>query len=115
MGELVNKRCECERRARLLNVILKFTGVYACACILPVCLYEGKPAKLEDTNNPDWVPSLKMGYDVANSGGSLERYSRLQARCLKRRRADNSWCESETTVDKSNMTKRESGLSYFYK
>ena len=81
---------------------------------LPVC-YEGKLAMLEDTNTPDWVPSLRMGYCVVNSGGSLEWYTCLQARCIKRRWIDNSWCESETTGHESNVTRCESGMSYLYK
>lgn len=43
-------------------------------------LYTGKPATLQDCNNPDWVPTLKMGYDVPVAKESVERYSRLQAR-----------------------------------
>jgi hypothetical protein len=55
-------------------------------------LYTGKPATLQDCNNPGWVPTLKMGYDVPVAKESVERYSRLQAR--KRRRHDIDTAES---------------------
>lgn len=79
--------------------------------------YQGKPAILEDTNNPDWVPSLKMGYHVATSRDSHDRYTRLQTR-NKRRRIDAEnitsiaeW-ESEVIGCGSDMTGCESGMLY---
>ena len=55
-------------------------------------LNTGKPSTLQDCNNPDWVPSLKMGYDVRVSKETIERYSHLQAH--KRRRHDINTAES---------------------
>ena len=52
----------------------------------------GKPATLQDSTNPDWVPSLKMGYDTAISKDTFERYSRQQTR--KRKQIDIDTAES---------------------
>ena len=38
-----------------------------------------------DSTNPDWVPSLKMGYETLNTQDQ-ERYARLQLR--KKRKVD---------------------------
>ena len=52
----------------------------------------GKPAPLFEVSNPDWVPTLSMGYDLRI--GNVERYN-----CAKRRRLTTSVCnvpESES-------------------
>ncbi|KAJ8973109.1 hypothetical protein NQ317_006335, partial [Molorchus minor] len=40
----------------------------------------GKPAHIKDTTNPDWVPSLNMGYQQKSATASakkrIERYSK---------------------------------------
>ncbi|XP_022183201.1 uncharacterized protein LOC111042812 [Myzus persicae] len=45
----------------------------------------GKPAHYSDTKNPDWTPTLKMGY-IKNSGKAttpnLQRYKRAEKRLL---------------------------------
>ena len=42
----------------------------------------GRPAPLYDSTNPDWVPSLKMGYETSHTPDQ-ERYTRL---CLRKKR-----------------------------
>ena len=46
----------------------------------------GSPATLYDRSNPDWVPTLHMGYSVGecSSTRSVERYSRSAERARKR-------------------------------
>ena len=68
----------------LSSVIPIFTFIFA--------LNTGKPATLQDCNNLDWVPSLKMEYDVPVLKETIECYSCLQAR--KRRRHDIDTAES---------------------
>ena len=38
----------------------------------------GKPSKLFDTTNPDWVPTLKLGHDklIINTSKATARHSR---------------------------------------
>ena len=55
----------------------------------------GKPAQLYDCNNPDWVPSLKLGYERSQAPDQ-ERYTRLQVR-NKRRKVSTVDCT--TTVE----------------
>ncbi len=41
----------------------------------------GKPADLEDETNPDWLPTLNLGYQKhTDSQGKTERWSRRRAR-----------------------------------
>ncbi|XP_041362560.1 uncharacterized protein LOC121378453 [Gigantopelta aegis] len=40
----------------------------------------GKPSTLYDETNPDWVPSLNLGYKQCTSTDPGQRYSRLQNR-----------------------------------
>ena len=41
----------------------------------------GKPADLEDETNPDWLPSLNLGYTkFSDSHSQTERYGRRKAR-----------------------------------
>lgn len=90
---------------------------------LPACLQFtllGKPATLQDSNHPDWVPSLKMGYDVAISKDAFERYSRLQARKRKQVDVDTAesllllaGCESGTLCIKQNGCDTVYTLAFF--
>lgn len=45
---------------------------------------EGKPAALVDSLNPDWVPSLNMGYEKAVSSVStrVDRFKRTTRKIL---------------------------------
>ena len=45
------------------------------------------PSKLYDVNNPDWAPSLKLGYDI-HTAGSRERHERMTARRARKRAAE---------------------------
>ena len=47
----------------------------------------GKPAKLYDTTNPDWVPTLNLGHCEAKTGAdSLSRHDRSVGQATKRRK-----------------------------
>ena len=41
-------------------------------------VYVEEPVKLYDSTNPDWVPHLRMGYEV--EAPDKERYERLEQR-----------------------------------
>ena len=47
-------------------------------------MYIEEPAKLYDTTNPDWIPSVNMGY-TSYHGPDQERYKRAEQRAKKRR------------------------------
>lgn len=61
-----------------------------------------------DSTNPDWVPSLKMGYETPHTQ-DLERYNRLQLR--KKRKVDaaaedadlDTGVACQTDVDKADV------------
>ena len=57
-------------------------AIQYCVLIITCKINTGKPAVLEDDTNPDWVPSLKMGYEipVSVSADPVIRYARAQAR-----------------------------------
>ena len=45
----------------------------------------GSPSQLFDENNPDWAPSLKLGYETSSLGKrSTERYKRAADRMVKK-------------------------------
>ena len=46
----------------------------------------GKPVKLYDTTNPDWVPMLNLWHCEAKTGDSLSRHDRAVGRATKRRK-----------------------------
>ena len=49
----------------------------------------GKPSSIYDKDNPDWAPSLKLGYDCKKvKDSSPDRYNRAQERVEKRRRSE---------------------------
>ena len=49
----------------------------------------GKPSSIYDKDNPDWAPSLKLGYDCNKvTESSQERYNRAKERVVKRRRTE---------------------------
>lgn len=48
--------------------------------------HNGKPAALYDSTNPDWVPSLKLGYGEGGSNSSLARHDRAEKRGAKRKK-----------------------------
>ena len=50
----------------------------------------GFPCKLYDADNPDWAPSLKLGYDAGTSSKSRERYERAVERVARKRAIDES-------------------------
>ena len=45
-------------------------------------MYIEEPAKLYDTTNPDWVPSVNMGY-ASYHGPDQERYKRAEQRAKR--------------------------------
>ena len=49
-------------------------------------LFLGKPFKLFDTTNPDWVPTLKLVHDklTVNTSKATARYSRSKERSTKK-------------------------------
>lgn len=53
----------------------------------------GKPAKLFDETNPDWAPSLLLGYSAKNTDPS--RHRRLEKRRAEKRQADAEKREAE--------------------
>ena len=65
----------------------------------------GSPSQLYDENNPDWAPSLKLGYETSSLGKrSTERYKRAADRMVKKKarmdfasdiRVDNHFSETE--------------------
>ncbi|KAJ8977272.1 hypothetical protein NQ317_003974 [Molorchus minor] len=65
----------------------------------------GKPSKLEDRTNPDWIPSLHMGYEssILNPTISKERCDRLNKRKKLREEREQANLElqssSETSAD----------------
>ena len=41
----------------------------------------GRPAALYDYTNPDWIPSLKLGYETGSEvAAAMNRYDRKRAR-----------------------------------
>lgn len=46
----------------------------------------GKPANLNDINNPDWIPSLHMGYERNdNIEQKINRFERVKRRKVTKR------------------------------
>ena len=71
----------------------------------------GMPAKLYDSNNPDWAPSLKLGYNKTGTQAecSLGRYERAIQRNTRKRPAPtdighHSWY---TNTNRANITASE--------
>ena len=46
----------------------------------------GKPAALYDETNPDWVPSLKIGYGTDKSSEIVEASVRYHRKCVREKR-----------------------------
>lgn len=46
----------------------------------------GKPALYDDENNPDWIPTVNMGYKRSHSGSEADliRFKRYKGRCEKK-------------------------------
>ena len=51
-----------------------------------ICIVSGTPAALYDQTNPDWAPSVNMGYQ--GTPQSSKRYERAEERKLKKKRLD---------------------------
>ena len=67
-------------------------------------LFLGKPSKLFDTTNPDWVPTLKLGHDklTINTSKATARYSRSKERSTKKIKLEalsNKQKSSESSLD----------------
>ncbi|KAJ8928722.1 hypothetical protein NQ314_018687 [Rhamnusium bicolor] len=45
----------------------------------------GKPAELTDELNPDWAPSVNMGYDKTLNANRMERFERKRKRLAEAR------------------------------
>ena len=61
----------------------------------------GSPSSLWDTTNPDWVPSVSLGYTSTSTASVDARYLRAKARASKRWRVEVDGVE-EDGVETSN-------------
>lgn len=73
------------------------------------CFVLGKPAELEDVNNPDWIPSLKMKAEKSVNMSPLKRQLERHARCKSREIVNSiSFLESNASIEEneehSNIT-----------
>ena len=67
----------------------------------------GKPSSLYDSLNPDWVPSLKMGYDVG-CPNDLERYNRLvKRRQILERQVSNKRKKSDDDLEDGGNSEQD--------
>ncbi|KAF5271423.1 hypothetical protein FQR65_LT17613 [Abscondita terminalis] len=72
-----------KRREKWLNAIKREDFPESKQKNASVCskhFISGTPAELTDELNPDWVPTLNLGYDKQCSGTSSERYERNRKR-----------------------------------
>lgn len=67
----------------------------------------GKPAKLYDTTNPDWVPTLNLGHYEAKTGDSLIRHDRAVGRATKRRKLNEEQAIAKEERDNQQESIRE--------
>ena len=69
----------------------------------------GAPAKLYDVNNPDWAPSLKLGYksSQSTSGDSTQRYTRIVQRNSRKRAREEDNKEGEKRDDVEQRDERD--------
>ncbi|KAH7960963.1 hypothetical protein HPB49_025356 [Dermacentor silvarum] len=68
----------------------------SCSCkfgLTTVCSHVGKPAKLFDETDPDWAPSLLLGYSAMNTDPS--RHQHLEKRRAEKRQVDAEKQEAE--------------------
>ena len=65
----------------------------------------GCPSQLYDTTNPDWVPSINLGYVRTTSGSATSNawYSRALMRASKRQRV----CQSDEDVDEVEQNQQD--------
>lgn len=70
---------------------------------LHVCSYHfvsGRPSKLFESSNPDWAPSLHLGYsNNTNAAQSEERFDRRQRRTLTKLTSDSANAELKHSLD----------------
>uniref|UniRef100_A0A1X7U9K4 THAP-type domain-containing protein n=1 Tax=Amphimedon queenslandica TaxID=400682 RepID=A0A1X7U9K4_AMPQE len=76
---------------------------YTLVCSDP--FISGCPSQLYDTTNPDWVPSISLGYIRTASGPATSnaRYSRALMRASKRQRV----CESDKDADEVEQNQQD--------
>ena len=67
----------------------------------------GKRAKLYDTTNPDWVPTLNLGHCEAKTGDSLSRHDRAVGRATKRKKLNEEQAIAKEERDKQEERIRE--------
>ena len=67
----------------------------------------GKPAKLYDTTNPDWVPTLNLGHCEGKTGDSLIRHDRAVGRATKRRKFNEEQAIAKEERDNQQESIRE--------
>ena len=96
-----------ERQRKWLNAIHRSDINPASHRHVRVCsdhFITGQPSHLEDTGNPDWVPTRKLGYDTPRTFGSpdMRRHERMQNRRAKRTKLDMSEKES-SSVDQGEI------------
>lgn len=68
----------------------------------------GKPAKLFDETNPDWAPSLLLGYSAKNTDPS--RHRRLEKRRAEKRQADAEKREAEAQTRRAEADAVATGI-----
>ena len=88
-GDAVRDLSAKRQRAWLASLnrkdIKESSYVYTCVC--SDHFVDGEPSELTDNRNPDWVPSLKIGYSKG-APPSKKRHFRAQERASKRCRQE---------------------------
>ncbi|XP_050500913.1 uncharacterized protein LOC126886507 [Diabrotica virgifera virgifera] len=94
------------RRADLTESKLKYQKVCSKHFI------QGQPAKLEDVNDPDWIPTQNMGY----SRGPVKRKQDIERleRVKKRSSTKVSQEDNDTFIENENNTVSESNTTAMY-
>ena len=73
--------------------------------------FSGKPAELNDEQNPDWIPSLHMSYQCKT--GSMVRFERAKKRTecqLQQKPELNVSASEDTSVEKQADMDREDSM-----
>ena len=82
-------------------------------------MFLGKPSKLFDTTNPDWVPTLKLGHDklTISTSKATAPYSRSKERSTKKIKLEalsnkQKTCDSSLDVDFNTEYLKTCMISY---
>ncbi len=96
------------RHAGYLSAIQRLDLTQKIICNDRICsrhFISGKPAALEEENNPDWLPTLHLGHSKAMTAKKAEtaksRYKRVKLREAKKDCASqsNGICSASTEMD----------------